>query len=388
MNICILKESLNIGGTERSTANISKALEEDHTMYVALYDGTKIKYSYGGQLIDLHYPPRSSLIGKIYNTFLRDIKLRQLIKNNHIELLFTFTSIGNRQTRYKYNTIKIISARDFGAMHKKHNEYRQALSNSDAMVCNSKYLRDFYIAKYPQHKDRVFMVYNIIDTDEIISQSKEQVEPEFDKFLSQHKKTVVSVGRFCKEKGFEYLIQAFNMARQNDDSLGLVLVGDGDYLNKYQNIIDENNLNDHIYMTGFQQNPYKYMAKCTCFVLSSLSEGFPNVLAEAMALSLPVIATNCLSGPAEILRNDGDYNAVTDKFMECDYGIITPRMEEENNDNAIKQLSEAINVLLRDKEKIKEYSSLSKQKVVDFSTEAARKQLNVIFNELVHRRKK
>lgn len=386
MNVCILKESLDIGGTERSAANISKVLSKDHNVFIALYDASNIKYSYSGQLIDFALPPKSTVFGKTLNTFLRNIKLRSVIKSHKIDVLYTFTGIGNRQTRYKYNTVKIISARDFGGMCEKCEEYKTALDNSSAMICNSEYTRNYYISKYPNDASKVFALHNYIDTSDILRQATEETEPLYDEFIKDHKSTIVSVGRFCKEKGFEYLIAAFAQERKNDPDLGLVLVGDGDYKQKYMNVIRQYCVWEHVYFTGFQKNPYKYMTKCTCFVLSSLSEGFPNVLAEAMALSLPVISVNCPSGPAEILRSDMDYDAVTDKYLECDFGIMTPRMADGDNSSAIDELAKAIRFLLSDKSKAEHYSSMSCVRVKAFSEEAAREKLNMILNELIKRR--
>jgi hypothetical protein len=58
MNVCILKESLDIGGTERSAANISKVLADKHDVWIALYDASKIKYSYSGKIVDFRLPPK------------------------------------------------------------------------------------------------------------------------------------------------------------------------------------------------------------------------------------------------------------------------------------------------------------------------------------------
>jgi glycosyltransferase involved in cell wall biosynthesis len=121
-------------------------------------------------------------------------------------------------------------------------------------------------------------------------------------------------------------------------------------------------------------------------VLSSLSEGFPNVLAEAMALGLPVIATNCRSGPAEILRKDCDYEAVTDTYAECDYGILTPEMTDGYNQNAISQLAAAISALMGDPEKRKTYGALAKERAGDFSSQAMKTKLEEIFCELQRRK--
>lgn len=386
MNICILKESLDIGGTERSAANVSRVLEKEHNVYLALFDASFVKYKYGGELIDFCLGAKKTFLGKVFNTIERDIKLRKLLKRKKVDVLYAFTGIGNKQTKYKYRPIKIISARDFGAMKESHDQYRAALMNSDAMICNSEYTKNFYVTHYPNHENKVFAVYNYIDVHDIRIQAEESVEKEFLDFISNHGKTVVSCGRFCKEKGFEHLIRA--IAFQNDEDIGLVLVGDGEYKERYMRIIKEKNIEKHVYFTGFQKNPYKYMSRCSCFVLSSISEGFPNVLAEAMALGLPVISTNCRSGPAEILRKDNDYLAVTTEYKNCDFGIMTPGFDEENISLATTQLGMAISVLLSKDDLMKHYAEQSKQRVEAFSEETMRKRLNDIFAELISRRGK
>lgn len=389
MRICILKESMCIGGTERSAANISKVLEQDHSVTVALYDGRDIQYPCGGTLVDFCLPPKKTKVGKVINTLLREIKIRKLLKDNDFDVLYTFTSINNRQTRYKYpNEIKIISARDFGKMRDQHLQYHKALQKADAMICNSEYIKQYYLSRYPKHRDKVFAVHNCLDLGQINNQAKEEVDFPFLLFVQAHKQTVVSVGRFCKEKGFEYLIEAFAQAREKNSNLGLVLVGDGEYKQKYEEIIERLGVKDHVFFTGYQQNPYKYVARCTCYVLSSISEGFPNVLAEAMALGLPVIADNCYSGPAEILRADSDYEAVTNQNVNCDFGILTPIITETDNSHAISRLSQAIEELLCDKDKMDVFKNASLKRAKDFSMEATREQLNSIFSELAERKRK
>lgn len=354
---------------------------------MALFDGANMQYLYGGWLVDFHLPPKASFMGKVVNTFFRDIKLRKLIKRNNIDILYTFTGLRNKQTRFKYNTVKIISARDYGVMCKRYREFDAALDCSDAMICNSQYMREYYLSKYPDQKEKVFTVYNIIDVEQILQQSIDKVETSFDNFIDTHDGSIVSVGRFCKEKGFEFLIESFVEIRKKEKNYGLVLVGDGEYKDKYLKLIEEHHIQDHVYFTGYQKNPYKYMAKCDCFVLSSLNEGFPNVLAEAMALKLPVIATNCLTGPAEILREDMNYDAVTDKLERCSFGILTPRLKEQDNANAIHQLADAIVMLLSDCALREYYAQKSEQRAADFSEVTALQTLNAIFDKLVRKRK-
>lgn len=387
MRIGILKESLCLGGTERSAANTSKILNNEHQVFMVVYDASQTQYSYAGTLVDFGLPAKGSVLAKITNNFLRIYRYKKFIKKEKIQMLYEFISINNPISSMKHKNIpRIISARDFSVVCKCIERFHKCLQTADAMVCNSEYTKSFYLSKYPEHADKVFAVYNYINLEEINAQAQEPVEESYLRFLESHPKTVVSVGRFCKEKGFEYLIESIARARQHDDQLGLVLIGDGDYQNRYREQIESLGQQDHIYLTGFQKNPYKYMAKCSGFVLSSLSEGFPNVLAEAMALGLPVIATNCRSGPAEILRRDCDYTAVTGTYQECDYGIITPEMTDGDNENAIGQLSAAITALLASPEKMADYGKQAKLRAGDFSKEATAKQLEEIFRTLLGRK--
>lgn len=386
MRIGILKESLCIGGTERSAANTSKILSTEHEVYVALYDASDIKYSFGGKLVDFNLPAKNNLISKIANNIFRILKYKSLIKKEKLDLLYEFISINNPISRIKHKSaIRIISSRDFSVLSTNTERFNQCLSNADAMICNSQYLREFFITKHPEQKEKVFTVYNYIDINEIQEQRLEDTDDEFKDFLARHSETIVSVGRFCKEKGFEYLIESFALSRKYNN-VGLVLVGDGDFKSKYQAVIDKYDLASHVFFTGFQKNPYKYMKSCSVFVLSSLSEGFPNVLAEAMVLGLPVISTNCFSGPAEILRKDANYYAVEDKYAECDFGIITPTLDTDDKSNAILELSNAISDLISNQKLRAKYAELAIQRAEVFSEEAMRVRLNEIFNTLIKRR--
>ena len=384
INLCILKESLCIGGTERSVANISKILQNDYNLFLCLYNGKDIKYSYGGELIDIKVPPKKTKILKIINSLIRSSKVKEVLKENNINIVYEFLSITNFLSFVKYrNIIKLISARDFGIMQRKTFLYHYALKKSDGMICNSEYIKNYYLNRYPKDRNKVFVVYNVIDLEQINRQAEETIDEEFQTFLLNHSKTIVSTGRFCKEKGFEYLLESFALTKKQINSVGLVLIGDGSYKEKYKLIIQKLNLQEDVFFTGFQTNPYKYMKRCQCYVLSSLSEGFPNVLTEAMALGLPVISTNCFSGPAEILREDKKYLDIDDSFLECDYGILTPRINEENCVNAINQISRATIKLLKNQDLMLKYSKLAKLRAGFFSKELALGKYKLIFNDLL-----
>ncbi len=385
MLVSIIKENLQIGGTERSVANISTALSRDYNVELLLFDGSKIDYSFGGELIDFQSPASNFVLIKIIRTLERIKKYKKYLRNNRPNIIFSFLSIHNPINRINTpNFKKIISSRDFSKLKEHIRLFKKSLDCSDALICNSKYLANYYVSRYPDDSKKVFCVYNIINLSLIIEESKENVPDVFNDFLHGHTFNFVCVGRFCEEKGFEYLLKAFALLRRSALDVGLVMIGDGELRGRLENIILEEKIDGHVFLTGSQKNPYKYMKKCDCFVLSSLSEGFPNVLVEAMSLSLPVVATNCFSGPAEVLRKSQEYTEVRGDFEECDYGVLVRRFNK--NQNGVVDcvpLANALHFLLNDKSNVQKYRDLSFNRAHDFSENIAINSFTNVFKHLL-----
>nr|WP_269091582.1 glycosyltransferase [Aliarcobacter butzleri] len=132
--------------------------------------------------------------------------------------------------------------------------------------------------------------------------SNEQIDDE--RFLNIKAKKIISVGRLVNQKNFELLIRAFKVVLESIDA-HLIIIGEGEKRDKLVKQIEELNLSNKVYLAGFKINPHNYVKNSDLFVLSSLYEGLPNSLIEAIAVDTPAIATNCLSGPSEILL-DGE----------------------------------------------------------------------------------
>ncbi len=111
---------------------------------------------------------------------------------------------------------------------------------------------------------------------------------------------ILGAGRLQRQKDFGTLIRAFARVRQKRPCR-LVILGEGGERPKLETLVRELGLSNQVDLPGFQENPYPFFAAARLFVLSSAWEGSPNVLTEAMALGTPVVATNCPSGPAELL---------------------------------------------------------------------------------------
>lgn len=148
---------------------------------------------------------------------------------------------------------------------------------------------------------RVHGIYNGIDAAAVAAESTLPAE---EPWFQQENVTpiVIGMGRLEHQKDFATLLHAFDRVRQRHPAR-LLILGEGGERPALERLVDELGLRDSVHLPGFVTNPYAYMAKASVFVLSSVHEGLPTVLIEALACGTPVVSTDCPSGPREILDN-------------------------------------------------------------------------------------
>ncbi len=111
---------------------------------------------------------------------------------------------------------------------------------------------------------------------------------------------ILGAGRLIPQKDFQTLLRAFAALRAKRRAR-LIILGEGKKRSELQSLAEQLGIANDVDMPGFVSNPYQYMANASVFVLTSLNEGLPGVLIQAMACGCPVISTNCPGGSAEIL---------------------------------------------------------------------------------------
>jgi len=146
----------------------------------------------------------------------------------------------------------------------------------------------------------------------IISHSikKLSLEKPLHPWFKHNNNVIISIGRLSDEKDFPTLINAFAILPKHLNSK-LLILGDGPKREKIQKLIHEKKLEKNIELLGFVGNPFSFLSMAACFVLSSKFEGFGNVIVEALYCGCPVVSSNCVGGPAEILQN-GKYGKLVD----------------------------------------------------------------------------
>lgn len=193
------------------------------------------------------------------------------------------------------------------------------MKRADALTCVSKDMVAQYqqVFSSPPHE----CVYNIVDDAQARERMREPVEHHWLKDRSVP--VAVAAGRLAPWKGFAFAIEAIGLLNKYQP-VKLLILGDGPLRAELQDLIDRLDLNDSVELVGYVQNALKYFANADLFILSSLVEGMPNVLVEAMMCGCTPVATDCPTGPRELLKDGA-------------FGYLVPVQDATEMANGIKK---------------------------------------------------
>ena len=238
-------------------------------------------------------------------------------------------------------------------------------------------------------EEQVKVIYNPLDIDEIKSKSREGLEVY--KFLKDYP-YLINVGRLTEAKGQWYLLRIFRELKRKQKELKLILLGEGELKNYLVELSENLGLKTYVwdrdklhkgydvYFLGFQKNPYKFVKQAKAFVFSSLWEGFPNVVAESLAVGKAVISTDCRTGPREILAPDTDFLKETKEPEFAKYGVLMPTFERRKlkaNEKLAKEEKiwiDTLKGLLEEEKMLKEYEQKAPERAFDFHIDKIAKQ--------------
>lgn len=171
--------------------------------------------------------------------------------------------------------------------------------HADAIIANSGGVAQNLIA-LGLNANRITSIPNGVDYGWIADQAGEP--PSWVRPGPNRRPTIITIGRLVPQKDQACLLRAFALVATRVDA-DLVIVGTGPELATLRQLARQYAIEDRVHFAGHQSNPYPLLARADLFVLSSRFEGMPNVLIEALACGLPVVSTDCPSGPREILAD-------------------------------------------------------------------------------------
>ncbi len=194
------------------------------------------------------------------------------------------------------------------------------------------------------------------------------------------------MGREHDVKGFWHLVKAVSLVRKKMPDVKLMIIGAGDY-SAYRTLAEQLGMGDDVLFTGVQSNPFALLKKADVYALTSESEGFPNALIEAMAVGLPCVSANCLTGPAEILHEDYGECRDENRVFHADYGILTGVFHGGRDMDAAhftaeeKRFAQELAALLADAGLYRRYQDAARKRAQAFGMEAYLKHIRNLIEE-------
>lgn len=219
-----------------------------------------------------------------------------------------------------------------------------------AVIAVSHGVADTLVSDFGVERRRISVVFNPVDLDRIASLAAE------DPSIEMRADDCIAMGRLVPNKNFALAIEGFARSGRRGR---LVLIGTGPLHAELRALGDQLGLGERLVMPGFVENPYALLDRGGLFVLSSNAEGFPNALVEAMAVGLPVVATDCRSGPAEVLATSLDGM----KVAEGEGGLLVPA-------NDVPAMADAIG-LMGEPGRARAFGEQGRRRAAEFSVDRA-----------------
>jgi glycosyltransferase involved in cell wall biosynthesis len=385
--VVLMIPQLKYGGAERAVSKLSNFEMEKFEFIVVCFDETSRTYDFSCPIYSLSSNPNinNSLIKRLYNIIYRIVKYWNFKRRNCISITYSFGDSANIVNVFcPGKDKKIVSIRGYRRLGEEKSVFNVLVLRpltslvylkSDRIISVSKMISLKLESSYGIDKKKIITLYNAYDNGQIEKFAKESI-PEFAcKSFSGTGKIIISAGTFRSEKGYWHLVKAFSMILKSFPDTRLIILGSDycGYQNKVKKLAIELGCIQKIVFPGYVNNPYSFFSLSTLYVLSSTFEGFPNAMVEAMICGLPIVASDCRSGPREILAPNTDVEYSTNSIEEAEYGVLVPKMNSvENWDVKFFEdddlfLGNAILRFFNDENLIQYYSRKSRERACQFS---------------------
>jgi len=383
--LLIFINTLQSGGAERVVSLLLGHLKDDFEIHLGLYCNI-VDYAIPSEIkiLNLQQPLKESRLLRLIKLPFLSYKVYRYCVENDIKISVAFlyrpcyiNALMKSLWGYKGKVIMCERTHQTTMLQSQSKIYRWfskfmvmfSYKRADLVLANSYAMQTDLIENF-KIKTPVRVIYNPVDLNFIRTHKDEVPDFVFNKEIFHF----VNVGGFRKEKNHLLLLQAFFILKNLPCKL--VIVGGGVMEEELKQKVSDLGLMDKVIFCGFEQNPFKYVSRCECFVLSSDVEGFPNVLIEALACGKPVISTDCSSGPRELLAPATDlHHRAINNYEIGEYGILTPV-------NDIAALAAAMKKMYEDSALRKQFSEKAAGRAQQFDVDEIKEYFHVAFTAL------
>ena len=348
MTYILIIDHIATGGAERILIDYYHYLgRKGHKPYVFVLSGDKgqSQWTDGVNVVYGADSDEDNLIRKSIQQIKLFFKLKSLVKKVKPDVMFSFLEKSNLLTSLvKTKAVKIMTVHNvLSIQYTKvrsdkvrtilYGMIRRMYNGCPNVVAVSKQVKDDLITSFGVKEQNVHVINNYVDRGEIRKKSEEAVD---NYIFSDDVKYIMNVGRFSDQKAQWKLLKAFSLYVKNSkENVRLILMGQGEYVDNLKTLANNLGIEDKTTFLPFNTNPYKYMKHAHLFVLSSIFEGFPIVLAEASSLRVPFVGTR-KAIPEEMFDNKDVWEA-------CIFDSTTLKADFTNEiHNDEKRLSELL----------------------------------------------
>ncbi|MBQ6452211.1 MAG: glycosyltransferase [Solobacterium sp.] len=345
MNIMIIIHSLRGGGAEKVAADLITRMSVKHRVCAVLIENNG-DHDYPIPVhVPVYYLQRHEQVYRRGNgtrdylsAYYRDMsdQVRMIKQREHIDCALSFLEQGNYLNILSKGKERVlISIRNHMSVKEMYRRNGDMFMNAghmsyqrkaDRIICVSEDVREDQYRNYHMPERKLSVIRNYIDSAEMQKKAQESLNDEaFTAFRESHGFLYVNSGRLTVQKGQKHILKAFTAVHEKYPDTGLVILGEGELRASLTKAAGLLGIENDVYFAGRQSDPYAYMKQCDVFVLASLYEGFSNVLLEANALSLPVIASDC-TGVRELYDPKRPAGRIT-AVRETDYALLVPCMD-------------------------------------------------------------
>mgnify|MGYP006097100957 CR=1 FL=1 len=351
-NIVVIASAMNMGGAQRVMSILCNHWSQNgHAVtLIATFSGEKINHYQLNEDVVLKYLNNNPLFpkNKALNLVWKLIHLRRLIKSQNPDVVISFLTRVNVASALSMIGIKsplIISERTWPPFASLNNKffwiYRILFKSVDRIIVQTDKSKTWLVQNFPGNNVKVIpnpAVYPVPLSNE------RSVHP--NSVISQNKKVILASGRLHKYKQFDLLIRAFLQLKDKHLDWDLVILGDGEERDSLNSMVVDFGITDRVYFPGSVGNISEWYDRADLFVLSSILEGFPNVLLEAMTYGLPCISFDCDTGPRDMIQ-DG-VNGILVKPDDRESGLVNALNKLIPNEELRSEFTRN-SILLRDK---------------------------------------
>ena len=402
MNIVFLINSLEAGGAERVVLGFASQLSKAHRVtlvtlknsvfyqvpeavkHVSLSQSTRL---WRGVWSLLSLPWYCHKFKHVLRQETPDVVVSFLELSNFVNIL----SSKNLRVLKKVSTVISVRAHSSSVYSSGVGSWlvkklmRMFYPRADVVIANAELSRQDLIKNFGTASSKTKVVYNPFAIDQIRNLMREPLTEEHARFFKSGT-IILHVGIFESRKVQEHLVHAFLILKKNIPDAKLVFVGTGSRMRLIESVVEQFGVRESVLFAGQQENVFQYMARANVFVLSSWLEGFPNALVEAMTCGTPVIATDCASGPREILAPKTPRDRVTKAVEFCEFGILVSPASTDPLVEVVSQqaLARAIIDVLKKQSLSQKYATAGFERAKFFAQEKITKQFAKILQEAVH----